>query len=97
MWCQVGDNGRGVVAAAVMACVAVPGAGAVPAVAGEVPAVGLWGTAIEVSGLGALNSGGHAGVLSVSCGSGGNCAAGGIYTDSSGHLQGFVVSGQDGR
>jgi hypothetical protein len=31
-------------------------------------------------------------LASVSCGSAGNCAAGGIYTDGSGHQQGFVVS-----
>jgi len=38
---------------------------------------GRWGTAIEVPGLGALNKGGNAVVLSVSCASAGNCAAGG--------------------
>jgi len=57
---------------------------------------GRWGTAIEVPGLGALNTGGNAGVLSVSCGSAGNCAAGGAYTDNSG-LQGFVAAERDGR
>ena len=40
---------------------------------------GRWGTAIEVPGLGALNPGGYADVVSVSCGSAGNCAAGGYY------------------
>src|SRR6266487_439495 len=57
---------------------------------------GRWGRAIEVPGLGALNTGGNAGVLSVSCGSAGNCAAGGAYTDNSG-LQGFVAAERDGR
>src|SRR6266487_4000354 len=57
---------------------------------------GRWGTAIEVPGLGALNTGGNAGVLSVSGGSAGNCAAGGAYTDNSG-LQGFVAAERDGR
>ena len=53
---------------------------------------GRWGKAIQVPGSGALNAGGGAGVNSVSCPSAGNCAAGGLYVDSSGHDQGFVVS-----
>jgi hypothetical protein len=53
---------------------------------------GTWGKAIRVPGSGALNAGGDASVASVSCASAGNCAAGGFYTDGSGHLQGFVVS-----
>ena len=57
---------------------------------------GVWGQAIEVPGLGALNAGGGAEVLSVSCGSAGNCAAGGGYTDSSGGPQGFVASEKNG-
>ncbi len=40
---------------------------------------GVWGQAIEVPGLGALNTGGDADVYSVSCASAGNCAAGGRY------------------
>jgi hypothetical protein len=51
-----------------------------------------WGTEQQVPGSGALNAGGHATVESVSCASAGNCAAGGYYTDSSGHLQAFVAS-----
>jgi hypothetical protein len=45
--------------------------------------------------LGGLNKGGKAQLTSVSCGSAGNCAAGGFYADRSGtsrHQQGFVVS-----
>src|SRR5215472_11488433 len=57
---------------------------------------GRWGRAIEVQGLGALNQGGQAYVNSVSCGSAGNCAAGGRYTDSHGHYQGFVASETNG-
>jgi hypothetical protein len=57
---------------------------------------GTWGKAIEVRGLGSLNKGGRAQLTSVSCGSAGNCAAGGEYTDGSGHLQGFVVSERNG-
>src|SRR5262249_34163058 len=53
---------------------------------------GTWGTAIEVPGSGALNKDGNAIVSSVSCASAGNCAAGGTYTDGSGHIQAFVVS-----
>jgi cytochrome c551/c552 len=51
-----------------------------------------WGTAEEVPGSAALNQGGNAVTLSVSCASAGNCSAGGYYTDSSGHLQAFVVN-----
>jgi hypothetical protein len=53
---------------------------------------GSWGKAVEVPGLGPLNKGGSAGVNSVSCRSAGRCAAGGLYTDGSGHFQAFVVS-----
>ena len=51
--------------------------GVSPAGAGR-PA-GLWGRAVEVPGLGALDKGGDAGVDSVSCASAGSCAAGGTY------------------
>jgi len=53
---------------------------------------GTWHAAIEVPGTAALNTGGGAGVLSVSCASAGSCAAGGSYTDRSGHTQAFVAS-----
>src|SRR5215470_6321237 len=52
---------------------------------------GTWGTAIEVPGTAALNHG-TADIVSVSCGSAGNCTAGGSYRDSSGRLQVFVVN-----
>lgn len=52
---------------------------------------GTWGTAIEVPGTGALNAAGDATVNSVSCGSAGNCSAGGTYDDDSGN-QAFVVN-----
>ncbi len=58
---------------------------------------GVWGQAIEVPGLGALNKGGNAGVSSVSCASPGNCAAGGYYTDGDARQLGFVVSEKNGR
>jgi hypothetical protein len=61
---------------------------------------GVWGRAIEVPGLSALNVGKDgrpgAGVNSVSCGSAGNCTAGGFYQDQRRHEQGFVVSETNG-
>jgi hypothetical protein len=58
---------------------------------------GVWGRAVEVPGLGALNAGGNAEVSSVSCASPGNCAAGGDYTtDAAGSAQAFVVSEKNG-
>jgi hypothetical protein len=56
---------------------------------------GVWGKAIEVPGLGALNAG-YAQVSSVSCGAPGSCAAGGYYDDASGDTHGFVVSQKHG-
>jgi hypothetical protein len=57
---------------------------------------GTWHTAIEVPGSGALNKDGYGLTQSLSCGSAGNCAAGGFYTDSAGHEQAFVVSESNG-
>ncbi len=65
--------------------------------AAAVRATGSWGRAIAVPGLAALNKGHNAGVLSVSCPSPGNCAAGGNYRDGGRHQQGFVVSEMNGR
>jgi hypothetical protein len=57
---------------------------------------GTWGTAEEVPGTAALNTGGNAEVDSVSCASAGNCGAGGDYTQKSsgefGNPQAFVVN-----
>jgi hypothetical protein len=58
---------------------------------------GRWGKSIEVPGSAALNAGGNAQVLSVSCPSAGNCAAGGYYTDGALHDQAFVASERNGR
>jgi Bacterial Ig-like domain (group 3) len=52
---------------------------------------GSWATAKEVPGTVALNAGGNAEVLSVSCASPGNCAAGGYLFARSGQ-EAFVVS-----
>ena len=57
---------------------------------------GSWGAAIEVPRLAALNTGGNAEAMSLSCGSVGNCAAAGSYSTSSGHSPAFVVSEKNG-
>jgi hypothetical protein len=57
---------------------------------------GIWGTAKEVPGTAALNTGGNAGITSVSCASAGNCSAGGDYADRRGHFQAFVVNQTNG-
>jgi hypothetical protein len=57
---------------------------------------GTWGTAIEVPGTAALNTGGHALTASVSCASAGNCSGGGYYLNSSHQHQAFVVSQVNG-
>src|SRR5258706_12154834 len=57
---------------------------------------GTWRTAKEVPGTATLNKGGNANISAVSCGSAGNCSAGGYYTDGSGHTQAFVVSEVNG-
>ena len=59
---------------------------------------GMWRAAIELPGSGKLDAGGRAATLkSVSCASAGNCAAGGYYTDGSGHTQAFVASEVNGN
>ncbi|HEX9553820.1 MAG TPA: hypothetical protein VF983_11500 [Streptosporangiaceae bacterium] len=73
-----------------------PSATPVSTPAAAVRAAGLWGRAIEVPGLGALNKGRNADVNSVSCAAPGSCAAVGGYTDGGGHRQGFVVSEVNG-
>jgi hypothetical protein len=88
------------VLAAAVACSAIAllaGTGVAAAQAGDAHAAvsgGTWGTAREVAG--ALNTGGSAGVSSVSCRSAGNCSAGGSATGTSGQLQAFVVNERNG-
>ena len=53
---------------------------------------GVWGTAVEMPGLAALNTGLIAQEYALSCTSAGNCAAGGYYTDGSGAEQAFVIN-----
>lgn len=52
---------------------------------------GTWGTAQEVPGSGALNTGGYAQISSVSCAAPGECSAGGEYTDRFSGTQTLVV------
>jgi hypothetical protein len=57
---------------------------------------GVWGTAAEVSGLGALNVGGRAAITTLSCDAVGDCGAGGYYSSSNvdgiTNEQAFVVN-----
>src|SRR3984885_436259 len=57
---------------------------------------GSWGKAIEVPRLAALNTGKDAGIMSLSCRSAGNCAAGGVYVNGSRRSRAFVVSEKNG-
>ena len=57
---------------------------------------GTWHPAEEVPGTAGLNSGGSAEVLTVSCGSHGNCSAGGLYTDAARRQQAFLASEVNG-
>jgi hypothetical protein len=68
---------------------AVAGTG-LPAEARMAAVGGAWGIAREVPGTAALNQTGFARVRSVSCGSAGNCSAGGFYW--AGNFHPFVVS-----
>ena len=52
---------------------------------------GTWGKAIEIPGLGSLNTG-VAQISEVSCAPAGGCSAGGFYQDQQQAVQGFVVS-----
>src|SRR5215470_898490 len=73
-------------------------AGADPAVAGVPSAgAGCWDTAIEVPGTAALNTGGAAAILSVSCAAAGGCAAGGQYGALHHRFPAFVVTEAGGR
>jgi len=58
---------------------------------------GSWSRAQKMRGAAALNAGGDAEVISVSCAAAGTCSAGGFYTARSGHSQAFTVSQKHGR
>jgi CHAP domain len=62
----------------------------------DAPKAAPWGKAIEVPGIAALNTGGDAAVISVSCPSSGNCTAGGQYGYGKGQDAAFVVSEVNG-
>src|SRR5580704_10218929 len=85
-------------AIALLAVSAAGAAAAAPAAAATArPAsqtTGIWGKAEQVAA--ALNQGGFAALMSVSCPSAGNCSAGGYYLDSSGNQQPFVVTRTNG-
>jgi len=49
-----------------------------------------------VPGIAALNSGGNAGIGSLSCASVGSCSAGGSYEDGSDHFQAMVATETNG-
>jgi hypothetical protein len=58
---------------------------------------GTWGNAREIPGTAALNQTNRVVQnVFVSCASAGNCSVGGVYQDSSGHVQAFVVSQVNG-
>lgn len=58
---------------------------------------GVWGTAAEVPGTAALNTGGYAAVAAVSCPSNGSCGAVGWYSDAGANAQrAFVVDERNG-
>jgi hypothetical protein len=58
---------------------------------------GVWARAIELPGIGALNAAGDSMLSSLSCGSGGNCAAGGMYAPSPDNKQVFVANEINGK
>ena len=53
---------------------------------------GEWTAAMPVPGLAALNVGKFAELTDIACASGGNCAAGGTYTDGAGNHQAWIAS-----
>jgi hypothetical protein len=57
---------------------------------------GIWGTAHEVRGIGALNGAGLAVISSVSCAAPGTCSAAGSYHDANFTSQAFVVDRSGG-
>ena len=58
---------------------------------------GVWGTPEPVPGLAALNTGVEDGISVISCPSAGNCTAGGLYTETEGNSDSFVVSEVHGK
>lgn len=83
------------VAATALAAALLPATSAQADAAHRTAAGGHWGSAHPLPGFAALNKSaqtGSASISELSCGSPGNCAAGGYYTDGAGHQQAFVAS-----
>jgi hypothetical protein len=78
------------------ACCAVVAGAALPAGASTQAVVSAWATEQQVPGLAALSTGHTSGINSLSCGSAGNCAAGGEYADSADDEEAFVAD-ESGR
>jgi len=83
-------------AASVLAASAVLAGGPAASAASPAGLGGKWRTAVELPGVGSLNKGGNSGLLALSCGSPGNCAAGGYYQQSGGQRQTFVADERKG-
>ena len=58
---------------------------------------GHWGNAVPMPGLAALNVTGQAALVALSCGSAGNCTAGGYYRDAKDHQQAFLATQKNGK
>jgi hypothetical protein len=83
-------------AAGVLAASAVLVGGPAASAASPAGLGGKWRTATELPGVGSLNKGGNSSLLALSCGSPGNCAAGGYYQLSGGQRQAFVADERRG-
>jgi hypothetical protein len=100
-------NRRGTAVLAAAACLALAaGAGAAAANAATAEASstapatassGHWTAAVPVPGLAALNVGQNAALNDIACAAGGNCTAGGTYTDKAGDSQAWIASEVGGR
>jgi hypothetical protein len=90
------DAGLAAVAVAGIVCATLTPGIAASAASASSPTVS-WGRAEEVPGLGTLNAGGNASVVSLSCRRLGYCSAAGTYTDTSSHGQPFVVNESKGQ
>ncbi len=58
---------------------------------------GHWGSAVRITGIGALNAGGDAEISSLSCTAPGNCTAGGYYAPASNQQEPMLVVETRGR
>jgi hypothetical protein len=102
----VNRRGTAVLAVACLALAVGAGAAAVAANAATIEvssaakaaaSSGHWTAPVPVPGLAALNVGLNAGLNDIACATGGNCAAGGTYTDKAGDTQAWIASEVGGR